>query len=221
MENIEQRIKKIEDRNQKVEDDKKWETSMTRRGLLMLFTYLAIGTYMRAIDIERPWLNAVVPAVAFMLSTLTMPFFKRMWLGNKKTAKSIELFEKVKKLKLPIGKYALFGSAQLGIRGLKDCHDIDIIIFDDLWEQYKKKNWKKGLLYEEEYLFNEGIELWKSWGPGEWDIKQLIEEAEMIDGLPFVKLEKVLEWKKIAMREKDIKDIEIIENFLNKSIIKK
>lgn len=80
MENLEQKIQKIEERNERVEADKAWETSWTRRALLALFTYLALGVYMWAIDIPRPWLNAVVPAVAFMLSTLTMPFFKKMWL---------------------------------------------------------------------------------------------------------------------------------------------
>ena len=34
-------------------------------------------------------------------------------------------------MKLPIGKYALFGSAPLGIRELKDCHDADIIVSED------------------------------------------------------------------------------------------
>lgn len=84
MENLEQRIKKIEQRNKEVENNKAWETSWIRRGLLTFFTYLAIGAYMWSIDIDRPWLNAVVPAVAFMLSTLTMPFFKKIWLKNKK-----------------------------------------------------------------------------------------------------------------------------------------
>ena len=83
MEDLEQEIKKIGERNERVELDKAWETSWTRRFLLTLFTYLAIGIYMWAIDIVRPWLNAVVPAVAFMLSTLTMPFFKKLWLKNK------------------------------------------------------------------------------------------------------------------------------------------
>ena len=80
---LEKRIEKIEQRNKKVEVDKAWETSWTRRVLLTIFTYLAIGVYMWAINISRPWLNAVVPAVAFMLSTLTMPFFKKLWLKNK------------------------------------------------------------------------------------------------------------------------------------------
>ena len=73
--NTEKRLKNIEDRNRKVESDKLWETSYTRRLLLTLFTYLAIGFYLQSIKIEKPWLNAIVPAAAFMLSTLAMPFF--------------------------------------------------------------------------------------------------------------------------------------------------
>jgi hypothetical protein len=80
METIEERVLKIEDRNARVEIDKAWETSWTRRGLLIVFTYLAIGIYMWAIGVVNPWLNAIVPAVGFLLSTLTMPFFKRVWL---------------------------------------------------------------------------------------------------------------------------------------------
>jgi len=75
-------ILNIKDRNKRVELDKAWETSWTRRGLITLFTYLAIGIYLRAIGIENPWLNAIVPAVAFMLSTLTLPWFKKIWIKN-------------------------------------------------------------------------------------------------------------------------------------------
>lgn len=60
--------------------DKAWETSWMRRGLLTLFTYLVVGVYLWVIEIPRPWLNAIVLAVTFMLSTLTMPFFKKLWI---------------------------------------------------------------------------------------------------------------------------------------------
>jgi len=44
----------------------------------------------------------------------------------------------------------------------------------------------------------------------------LIDDAEIIDGLPFVKLEYVVKYKKQDGREKDLKDIETIEKFLLK-----
>jgi len=76
---IEKRVSAIEERNKKVEVDKAWETSLVRRTLLVLFTYLAIGIYLAVIGIEHAWLNAIVPAFAFLLSTLTLPFFKKVW----------------------------------------------------------------------------------------------------------------------------------------------
>lgn len=79
LETLEKQINQLKERNVKVERDKAWETSKTRRGLLVLFTYLAIGFYFQAIKIEQPWQNAIVPAVAFLLSTLTLPFFKNLW----------------------------------------------------------------------------------------------------------------------------------------------
>lgn len=77
---LEDRLEKIEERNKRVEIDKIWETSLIRRGLLITFTYLAVGFYMQAIEIKDPWINAVVPSVGFLLSTLTLPFFKNLWL---------------------------------------------------------------------------------------------------------------------------------------------
>lgn len=76
---LEERIMEIEERNKRVETDKAWETSLTRRILLLIFTYLTIGFYLQAIEIQDAWLHAVVPSVAFLLSTLTLPFFKNLW----------------------------------------------------------------------------------------------------------------------------------------------
>ncbi|MEK7567012.1 MAG: hypothetical protein AAB527_02680 [Patescibacteria group bacterium] len=127
-----------------------------------------------------------------------------------------DLFQKVRDLKLPLGKYALFGSAPLGIRGLRDCRDIDIIVTENLWNECKSKDWKiKDKPDIGQYLCRGEIELWKNWAPGQWNIKKLIQESEMIDGLPFVRLESVVAWKKLNGREKDLKDLKTIEKFLH------
>jgi hypothetical protein len=76
---LNKRITAIESRNAKVETDKAWETSKTRKILLIIFTYLAVGFYMSAIKVDRPWLNAIIPSLGFLLSTLSLPFFKIFW----------------------------------------------------------------------------------------------------------------------------------------------
>ncbi len=81
--NLERRISAIENRNERVEKDKAWETSWPRKALIALFTYFSVAVYLAAIDINHAWLNAIVPTVGFTLSTLTMPFFKRMWLKRR------------------------------------------------------------------------------------------------------------------------------------------
>jgi len=80
---LDREVQEIKERNKKVEADKAWETSYVRRGLLTLFTYIAVGAYLQAVGLQQPWLNAIIPSLAFMLSTLTMPFFKDMWLKRR------------------------------------------------------------------------------------------------------------------------------------------
>jgi len=77
--NLEERVEKIEARNSLVEQNKAWETSWTRKVLLILFTYLAIALYLKFVIGINPWINAVVPSVGFLLSTLTLPWFKGLW----------------------------------------------------------------------------------------------------------------------------------------------
>ena len=82
---LEKEINKLKERNKRVELDKSWETSFTRRAILIIFTYLAIGLYLNAIHIENAWLSAIVPSIGFLLSTLTLPYFKNLWIKlNKK-----------------------------------------------------------------------------------------------------------------------------------------
>lgn len=87
VEEIEKRLAAIEDRNRRVETDKAWETSYLRRFLLVAFTYLSIGIYLWVIGVDKPLLNAVIPSLAFLLSTLTLPFFKNWWRRKNKSKK--------------------------------------------------------------------------------------------------------------------------------------
>jgi hypothetical protein len=79
MATLEERIEKIESRNREVEKNKDWETSWTRRSLIALFTYLSIALYLKFIVGIDPWINAIVPTIGFLLSTLTLPYFKKLW----------------------------------------------------------------------------------------------------------------------------------------------
>lgn len=80
---LDKRVSQIEERNKRVETDKKWETSWVRKIILIVCTYLAIGFYLHVIMVSEPWLNAIVPTIGFFLSTLTLPVIKNIWLRKK------------------------------------------------------------------------------------------------------------------------------------------
>ena len=79
MSNIEQRLEEIERRNKRVELDKRWETSVIRRVFVAFFTYISIALYFYAIKIDKPFLNALVPTIGFLLSTLSLPYIRKIW----------------------------------------------------------------------------------------------------------------------------------------------
>lgn len=80
LQDLEQRIAGIEKRNERVEKDKAWEMSVARKIVVLALTYLVIGVYLHSTGFENPWLNAIVPALGFFLSTLTLGLLKNLWM---------------------------------------------------------------------------------------------------------------------------------------------
>jgi hypothetical protein len=83
MQEIKKDIELIKQRNQKVEADKAWETSLFRKIIITLMTYLVVVLFLWTIKVDNHWLNALVPTGGFVLSTLTLPTIKRWWIKNK------------------------------------------------------------------------------------------------------------------------------------------
>lgn len=80
LQQLEEEINKIKERNKRVETEKSWETSWTRRLMLASLTYIVISVLFISMGIVSPLKNAVVPSIAFIVSNLSMPFIKKFWL---------------------------------------------------------------------------------------------------------------------------------------------
>lgn len=80
MQDLEEEINKMKERNKRVEIDKSWETSWSRKIIVSIFTYSAIAIFFLFAGIPNPFVNAIVPALAFILSTASLPFFKNIWI---------------------------------------------------------------------------------------------------------------------------------------------
>lgn len=80
---LEKRLEQIEQRNKRVESDKAWETSWTRKIAIAALTYLVVVAYLHFVIKINPWLNALVPVAGFLLSTLTISYLKKLWIENR------------------------------------------------------------------------------------------------------------------------------------------
>ena len=73
MNNLEEEINKIKERNKRVELDKKWETSATRKTCIAILTYIVVVIYSYSISkIANVFLSSIVPVIGFGLSTLSL-----------------------------------------------------------------------------------------------------------------------------------------------------
>ncbi|MBQ1495725.1 MAG: hypothetical protein IIZ40_00010 [Bacilli bacterium] len=77
---LEERIKNIEERNKRVELNKSWETSWTRKICIMILTYIIVIIYSFLIrEYNYILLTSLVPVIGFTLSTLSLKAIRKIW----------------------------------------------------------------------------------------------------------------------------------------------
>lgn len=131
----------------------------------------------------------------------------------------IKYLDELKSLNLPKGQFAIFGSGPLSVRGLRENEDLDILVTPALWNKLAKDHpviTKEG---KPDSIYIGHIQIlevhYKDWSPYITEATKLITEAEIINGFPFVKLEYLLDCKKMMDGEKHSKDIELIQKYLD------
>ncbi len=132
-----------------------------------------------------------------------------------------DILAAIKALKLLNGSYIVVGGSSLALRGIRDTHDLDIIVTSELFStlakqlpldpEYQRK-WnrqriKKDLIeiYPDLLLENKNTFL---------DIQKFIAEAEFIDNIPVQPLEHLMMCKLDTGREKDLQDVVLIQQYL-------
>ena len=77
---LEAEINKIKERNKRVEIDKAWETSMTRKICIMILTYIVVIIYSYLVrNYNNIFLSSLVPVIGFTLSTLSLKLIRKIW----------------------------------------------------------------------------------------------------------------------------------------------
>lgn len=127
-----------------------------------------------------------------------------------------DLVKKVNSLNLPKGKYVVVGSGILGILGLREVNDIDLVVDPDILYRFLKTgDWRKEEKYGTVFLHKGDITMFSrlSWEDYQTTREEAIETAEYIQGIPFLNIKETIKFKKALNREKDKRDIKILESY--------
>ncbi|MBI3385828.1 hypothetical protein HY031_01955 [Candidatus Gottesmanbacteria bacterium] len=76
-------LEKIKQRNKRVEGDKAWETSWTRRIFIGVSTYILILILLIITHVENPFLSALIATIGYLISTLSLGILKSWWLKKR------------------------------------------------------------------------------------------------------------------------------------------
>ena len=87
MANLEDRVALIEARNAHVSYNKAWEISWTRRGLIAGITYVFAFILLNILGHDGAWKHALVPVMGYLVSTLSLPAVKKIWIEHQERKK--------------------------------------------------------------------------------------------------------------------------------------
>lgn len=124
------------------------------------------------------------------------------------------LLAQVRGLDLPPDSFAVFGSGPMAAAGLRDVSDLDLVVTPELWRELAARH-RVAELPDGGHVIRLGdVEICDSWSPPMGDLSALIEQADVVDGVRFVRLGTVLEWKRKRAEPKDAHDVELLERHL-------
>ena len=131
-----------------------------------------------------------------------------------------KLLHELDKLKLPKDKYVIFGSGLLAAKKIRESDDLDIVVTPDLWDKLIKKYKPQIKEFEpQKKVIKIGkIEFGKNYSTFK-DTKILFKNSELIKRHRFVNMKYLIKWKKALGRDKDKKDLQLIEKYLRKQLL--
>ena len=127
---------------------------------------------------------------------------------------------KVKALNLPLDQIIVIGSGILDQLGIRPASDIDLAASSDLMKKLSEESgdWLKKFDDNQRFYFvkdDGSAEVWDGWDFDGQTVSydDLLDYAVEYDGVRFVDLEFLRKWKSWRGREKDVRDVELIDEW--------
>ena len=128
--------------------------------------------------------------------------------------------DKVKALNLPLDQIIVIGSGILDQLGIRPASDIDLAASPDLMKKFSEESgdWIKKFDDNQRFYFvkdDGSAEVWDGWVFDGQAVSyvELLSQSVEYDGVRFVDLKFLRKWKSWRGREKDVRDVELIDEW--------
>jgi len=119
--------------------------------------------------------------------------------------------EKLATLQLPESSYIVVGSGILSALGIRESGDIDLVVSEEVFRSFGEQGWEQGFWGDDPVFRKDIFDACNVWY-GE-TVEDLLAKAQIVDGVPYLSLDDVYEWKKQKGREKDLRDLALIDEY--------
>lgn len=106
----------------------------------------------------------------------------------------------------------------MDVLGIRKAEDIDILVSPRLYNELENKGWKKhekyNILQDKDKICGAKVTL--DFMKENYSLEEIMPFAVIIDDIPFMSLEMLADAKRQMGREKDLRDIKLIEEYLAK-----
>jgi len=125
----------------------------------------------------------------------------------------LQIFKHIRQLGLPDGQYVIVGGGLLVALGLLDWDgDIDVCISQEVFDTFKNEGWQQeewqGKPVLKNGIYDVGVDF------GGWSLEELLADALIIRGMPFINPEKLITWKQQMNRPKDVEHVALLQKYL-------
>lgn len=135
-----------------------------------------------------------------------------------------KLKDKLASLGLSSENSVIIGSGILNALGIRESDDVDVVVGQGDYERLSKDNrFTPGQNYGRSVLLDDTFEICTSWGvlDKEYSLQDFLPETTVIDGVRYISLNFLYRVKKSWLqdddvRQKDIDDVKLIEEYLKR-----
>ncbi len=127
----------------------------------------------------------------------------------------MSIVDRVRQLDLPLEEVIVIGSGLLDVLNLRAAGDIDLLVTEALFQSLKlDDSYTYGVRSGSKYLLQNDVEIWTDWGDALPDYSAAISQCVIIQGVAFLDPQALIREKQRMGREKDYRDIRLLEDFM-------